>query len=131
MPDELEAHSATAQADYELQAAIGAVDIANGNLATVLGISPTSQVQVTSIQNLTVPQDIEDTVEASIDRALAQRPDLMQRVVQLRAAESEVKAAYTAYLPTLSIDAMPGWIVLMEVRAEHRESFPRTRTSGT
>jgi outer membrane protein len=108
LPDELEARSAAAQADYDLQAVIGAVDIAHGNLATVLGVSPTSQLQVTSIQDLTIPQNLEDTVEASIDRALAQRPDLMQRVVQLRAAESEVKAARTAYLPTLSIDGDGG-----------------------
>jgi outer membrane protein TolC len=108
LPDELEARSAAAQADYDLQAAIGAVDIAHGNLATVLGVSPTSQLQVTSIQNLTIPQELEDTVEASIDRALAQRPDLMQRVMQLRAAESEIKEARTAYLPTLSIDGNGG-----------------------
>jgi outer membrane protein TolC len=108
LPDELEARSAAAQADYDLQAAIGAVDIAHGNLATVLGVSPTSQLQVTGIQNLTIPQELEDTVEASIDRALAQRPDLMQRVMQLRAAESEIKAARTAYLPTLSIDGNGG-----------------------
>jgi outer membrane protein TolC len=108
LPDELEARSAAAQADYDLQAAIGAVDIAHGNLATVLGVSPTSQLQVTGIQNLTIPQELEDTVEASIDRALAQRPDLMQRVMQLRAAESEIKAARTTYLPTLSIDGNGG-----------------------
>jgi outer membrane protein len=103
LPDELEARSAAAQADYDLQAAIGAVEIAHGNLATVLGISPTNQLQVTSIQDLTIPQELQDTVEVSIDRALSQRPDLMQRVMQLRAAESEIKEARTAYLPTLSI----------------------------
>jgi outer membrane protein len=108
LPDVLEARSAAAQADYDLQAAIGAVDIAHGNLATALGVSPTSQLQVTSIQNLTIPQELEDTVEASIDRALAQRPDLMQRVMQVRAAESEIKAARTAYLPTLSISGNGG-----------------------
>jgi outer membrane protein len=108
LPDELEARSAAAQADYDLQAAIGAVDIAHGNLATVLGVSPTSQLQVTSIQNLTIPQELEDTVETSIDRALAQRPDLMQRVMQLRTAESQIKAARTAYLPTLSISGIGG-----------------------
>jgi outer membrane protein TolC len=39
---------------------------------------------------------------------LTQRPDLMQRVEQLRAAGAEVKAAKTAYLPTLSIDGSGG-----------------------
>ena len=77
LPDVLEARSATAQADYDLQAAIGATEIAQGDLATALSISPTSQFQVESILGLTLPQDLPDTVETSIDRALVQRPDLM------------------------------------------------------
>ena len=48
------------------------------------------------------------TVETSIDHALAQRPDLMQRVAELRAARAEVKAAKTAYLPTLTIGGTAG-----------------------
>jgi len=108
LPDVLEARSATAQADYDLQAAIGATEIAHGDLATTLGISPVNSFQVESIQNLTIPQELPYTVETSIDRALAQRPDLMQQVEQLRAAGAEIKAAKTAYLPTLSFDGSGG-----------------------
>jgi outer membrane protein TolC len=108
LPDVLEARSAAAQADYDLQAAIGASEISHGDLVTALGISPVNQLQVESIQALTIPQDLNVTVEASIDRALAQRPDLMRRVAELRAAHSEVKEAKTAYLPTLSINGAAG-----------------------
>src|SRR5271165_3893740 len=108
LPDVLEARSAAAQADYDLQAAIGATEIAHGDLATALGISPTSQFHVESIQDLTIPQELPDTVEKSIDRALTQRPDLMQQVEQLRAAGAEIKAARSAYLPTLSFDGYGG-----------------------
>jgi outer membrane protein len=108
LPDVLEARSATAQADYDLQAAIGATEIAHGDLATALGISPTSQFQVESIEHVTIPQDLTDTVEKSIDRALAQRPDLMERVEQLRAAGAEIKVAKTAYLPTLNFAGSGG-----------------------
>ncbi len=108
LPDVLEARSATAQADYDLQAAVGATEIAHGDLATAIGISPTSQFQVESIQELTIPQELTDTVEKSIDRALAQRPDLMEQVEQLRAAGSEIKVAKTAYFPTLSFDGYGG-----------------------
>jgi outer membrane protein len=58
---------------------------------------------VESIQSLTIPQDLTSTVETSIDKALAQRPDLLQRVAELRAARAEVKEAKTAYLPTLTL----------------------------
>jgi outer membrane protein len=108
LPDVLEARSAAAQADYDLQAAIGASEIAHGDLATALGISPVNPLQVESIQSLTIPQDLNVTVETSIDKALAQRPDLMQSVAELRAAHAAVKEAKTAYLPTLSINGTAG-----------------------
>jgi outer membrane protein len=108
LPDVLEARSAEAQADYDLQAAIGASEIAHGDLATALGVSPVNPLQVESIQSLTIPENLADTVETSIDKALAQRPDLMQRVAELRAAHAEVKEAKTAYLPTLSLSGAAG-----------------------
>jgi outer membrane protein len=109
LPDVLEARSAAAQADYDLQAAIGASDIAHGDLATALGLSPVGQLQVESIQSVTIPQDLTVTVESAIDRALAQRPDLMQRVAQLRAAHAGVKEAKTAYLPTVTLNGAGGF----------------------
>ena len=108
LPDVLEARSAAAQANYDLQAAIGATEIAHGDLATALGVSPTIQFQVESIQSLTIPQNLSDTVETSIDKALAQRPDLMQRVAELRAAAAAIKEAHSAYLPTLSVNGTGG-----------------------
>jgi TolC family type I secretion outer membrane protein len=108
LPDVLEARSATAQADYDLQATIGAAKIAHGNLATALGISPTVHFDMESIQQLQLPQQIDETVEASIDEALTQRPDLLAQVAQLRAATAEVKVARRSYLPTLSIDGTAG-----------------------
>lgn len=108
LPDVLEARSATAQAEYDLQAALGATEIAQGDLATSIGISPTTPFQVESIQNLTIPQDLTETVETSIDKALAQRPDLMQRVQGVRSAESEVKLAKRDYFPSLKIGGAAG-----------------------
>jgi outer membrane protein TolC len=55
LPDVLEARSAAAQADYDLQAAIGATEIAHGDLATALGVSPTSKFQIESIQKSDYP----------------------------------------------------------------------------
>jgi outer membrane protein len=108
LPDVLEARSAAAQADYDLQAAIGATEIAHGDLANALGVSPTAQLQVESIENIKLPDSIADTVETSIDKALSQRPDLMQQVAALRAASAEVKEARRSYFPTLRIDGNAG-----------------------
>ena len=110
LPDVLEARSAEAQADYDLQAAIGNTEIAHGNLATALGISPTVQFQVESIHDIKLPDSIVDSVESSIDKALAQRPDLMQRVAELRAAGAEVRSARRAYAPKLTLGGNAGEI---------------------
>jgi outer membrane protein len=110
LPDVLEARSAEAQADYDLQAALGNTEIAHGDLATALGVSPTVQFKVERIHDIKMPDSIVDTVETSIDKALAQRPDLMQRVAQLRAAGAEVSSAKRAYFPKLSFDGNGGEI---------------------
>ena len=110
LPDVLESRSAEAQADYNLQAAIGATEIAHGDLATALGVSPTNTIQVQSIHDIKMPDSIVDSVEASIDKALAQRPDLLQRVAELRAANAEVSSAKRAYAPKLSVGGNAGEI---------------------
>jgi outer membrane protein len=107
-PDVLEARSAEARADYDLQAAIGNTEIAHGDLATAIGISPTTPFQVESIQQIKLPDAISQTVESSIDKALAQRPDLLERVAQLRATNSEVSSAKRAYAPKLGFKGSAG-----------------------
>jgi outer membrane protein len=107
MPDVLEARSATAQADYDLQAVVGAEEIARGDLATAIGAAATAAIRVQSLDQVPVPDSIGETVEQAIDRALAQRPDLLQQVAGLRSTRARVKEARAAYYPALSLDASP------------------------
>jgi outer membrane protein len=107
LPDVLEARSATAQAEYELQAVLGAEEIAHGNLATALGTSPQTAIHVQPLRELTIPSTIDDTVNSAIDRALAQRPDLLQRVADVQTAKARVKEARAAYFPSLNFTASP------------------------
>ena len=107
LPDVLEARSATAQAEFELQAVLGAEEIAHGNLATALGTTPQTAIRVQPLGELTIPGTIDDTVDSAIDRALAQRPDLLQRVADVQAAKARVKEARAAYYPSLNFTASP------------------------
>src|SRR5258708_7022338 len=107
LPDVLEARSATAQAQYELQAVLGAEEIAHGNLATALGTTPQTAIHVQPLRELTIPNAIDDTVNSAMDRALAQRPDLLQRVADVQAAKATVKEAHAAYYPSLNFTATP------------------------
>jgi outer membrane protein TolC len=101
-PDELEATAARAQADFDLQAAIGAVDIARGDLATALGIDPGAVFAVEGIDQLKLPSSIADSVDEEMNRAFSHRPDLLAQLANLRAANASVKQARSAYFPTLS-----------------------------
>jgi outer membrane protein len=113
----LEARSATAQAEYQLQAVLGEEEIARGNLATSLGTSPTITIRVQQLKDLTIPDSVGDTVDSAIDRALAHRPDLLQQVAEIRSANARIKEARSAYYPSLNLTMSPTgqtWIFGMQ-----------------
>jgi outer membrane protein TolC len=107
LPDVLEARSATAQAEYDLQAVLGAEQIARGDLATALGISAMTLIHVEPLDRVPAPDSVDDTVDQAIDRALKQRPDLMQQVAEIRAANARIKEARAAYYPHLGLTVAP------------------------
>ena len=101
-PDELEATAARTQADYDLQAAVGAVDIARGDLATAVALAPGTVFKVQGIDELKLPSSIAGSVDQEIDRALSLRPDLLQQLARVRAADASIKQARSTYFPSLS-----------------------------
>jgi outer membrane protein len=107
LPDVLEARSATAQSQYDLQVALGAEEVARGNLATALGVSPASAIQVQPISALSTPESIGETVEQAIARGLEQRPDLLEQLAETRAANARVKEARAPFYPSLTLTASP------------------------
>ena len=126
LPDVLEARSATAQAEYELQSVLGTEQIAAGNLATVLGTSATTTIHVQPLSELAVPESVDESVDVAINRALAQRPDLMQQVADVRSANARVKEARAAYYPSLSFTASPTPQSLYGMQ----QQFPWGHTAG-
>ena len=107
LPDVLEARSATAQAQYDLQAVLGVEEVARGQLATALGTSATVTIRVQPLSEVPTPEAVPDTVEQAIDRALAQRPDLLAHVSAIRSAQGEREEARAAFYPSLKIHAGP------------------------
>jgi outer membrane protein len=105
LPDVLEARAATAQAEYDLQAAVGGEEVAHGNLMTALGVSPVSAISVQQIDALNIPDSVEISVDQAIDQAVAQRPDLMERVAAIRSATAQIKVARSAYFPNLQVQS--------------------------
>jgi outer membrane protein len=105
LPDVLEARSATAQSQYDLQAVLGAEENARGDLATALGASAATMIHVEPLSEVPTPESIGETVAQVIDRALDERPDLQAEVADIRRAEAQRKEARAAYYPTLSFRA--------------------------
>lgn len=105
LPDVLEARSATAQSDYTLQAVLGAEQIARGDLANAVGTSATTLVRVQPLDQLTMPDSVDESVQQAIDRALEHRPDLLQKVADIRSANAHIKEERADYYPKLTVDA--------------------------
>lgn len=107
-PDLLEATASTAQAQYDLQSAIGTEEIASGTLATVLGLRPDTILHVQNVDDLKMPGELAESLDAAIDRAFQQRPDLKQQVARLRTADATIKQARSSYFPSLSFNGNGG-----------------------
>jgi len=107
LPDVLEAKSAAAQSRYDLQAVLGAEEIARGDLATSLGASARTMIHIQPLSEAPTLESIGETVEHAMDRALGQRPDLQQEVAGIRVADAQRKEARAAFFPTLNFEASP------------------------
>lgn len=107
LPDVLEARSATAQAQYDLQAVLGAEQIARGDLLTALGASASTSIRVQPLTEVPTPESVAETVEAAIARALEQRPDLQAQFAEIRVAQAERQQARAAFYPNPSVTANP------------------------
>ena len=101
LPDELEARAAAAQANFALQAAIGQVDITRGKLLSSLGASPLGQIQVQSLAELKLPNQLDVDVDGDVKRAFSQRPEIGIQVAARDTDKSEIRAARSAFLPQL------------------------------
>src|SRR5258705_9299923 len=126
LPDALEARSATAQAEYDLQSARGAEVIARGDLATALGIAPTVSIRVQPLDELPPPERRDDSVEELLNRALEQRPDVLQQLAGVKAAEGRVQEARAAYYPSVKFEAT----VTGQPQYGWQDQLPLTQTTG-
>ncbi|HVW86230.1 MAG TPA: TolC family protein [Bryobacteraceae bacterium] len=102
LPDALEARSAAAQAQYDLASIQGATQGAQGDLATLLGVSPVGSIHVRDASSLPSAEDFDTPVETIISRALAQRPDFLAQMARVNAADSSVRQARSQFDPVLS-----------------------------
>ncbi len=102
-PELLLAKERVAQSQFDLANARLLVHDAQANLAIALGIPANSDFRIESLESLPVPETLGPAVEALIDEARRQRPDLAARVANLRASEAQVSEARAQFFPTVGL----------------------------
>ena len=107
LPDVLEARSATAQSQYDLQAVLGAEESARGDLATALGAPAATMIRVEPLSEVPTPESIGETVEQAIYRALDQRPDLQAEVAGVRFGGGAAEGGAGCVLSQLEFQSQP------------------------
>ncbi len=110
VPEVLEAKAATAKAAYDLKSAIGAEQVAIGDLAKAITANPVKPLKVEPLDQLRIPDKLDQSVEDAINTAFKDRPDLQADEARVRAAQAEVKHAQAAYYPSLTFEGSKGWL---------------------
>lgn len=108
LPDALEARSAAAQAVFTLQTAIGDVDIERGDLLSILGAAPSDTLQVQPLAEIPTPDHFDIDVHTATERSLSFRPEIGEQTAERDAARAEIRAARSAFFPTLNLQGQAG-----------------------
>jgi outer membrane protein len=105
MPDVLNARAEASQAVFDLEAADGDEKIARVTLAEELGVDPSPNILIDARKNAPLPESLTLSIDELISRAMADRPDLMARVAEIRSAESQVRSAKAEYRPRIVLSS--------------------------
>ena len=128
LPDLLEARAATAKADYELQSDLGSEKTAFGNLATLLTATPVKPFRIQELDQIAIPDQLDQTVENAIENAYQTRPDLLASIEQVKASDAEIKMARSAYFPKLKFDGSKGWLRAWGQQEKYNGTYGKTFT---
>jgi outer membrane protein len=101
LPDVLNARAETSQAVFDLESADGDEKIARVALAEVIGIEPSPNIAIDAQKNAPLPDSLSLPIDALIDRALADRPDLIAQAAVIRTADDAIRAAKAEYRPKI------------------------------
>ena len=101
IPDVLNARAETSQAVFDLEAADGDEKIARVTLAEELGVDPSPNIVIDAQKKAPLPESLTLPIDELINRAMADRPDLMAQISEIRAADNQVRAAKAEYRPQI------------------------------
>jgi len=108
LPDVLNARAETAQALFDRESADGDEKIARVSLTETIGVEPSPDIKIDAEKNTPLPESLTMPIDALIDRALSNRPDLMAQASEIRAADDAIRAAKAEYKPRIVANGSAG-----------------------
>ncbi len=104
-PELLQAQQQSAQSNFDVQASLGAESDARVALIESIGLLPTVQLNVADLPPRSgLDAQSEDSVGELITKALAQRPDLVAKLANVRAKEQGILKIRAEYYPKVTLD---------------------------
>ncbi len=103
LPDVLNARAETSQAVFDRETADGDEKIARVTLTEEVGVEPSPDITIDSASSAPLPSDLAASIDALINRAIADRPDLAAQAAEIRAADDAIRAARAEYWPQIAL----------------------------
>ena len=101
LPDLLNARAEASQAVFDRESADGDEKIARVTLTEAVGVEPSPNVTIDAVRSAPLPSELAASINALIDRAIADRPDLAAQAAEIRAADDAIRAARSEYWPQI------------------------------
>jgi outer membrane protein len=105
LPDVLNARAETSQAVFDRESADGDENISRVTLTETLGVEPSPDIIIDGEKTAPLPDTLTMPIDALIARAMADRPDLMAQVAEIRAADDAIRSARSEYYPQFVLSA--------------------------
>jgi outer membrane protein len=105
LPDVLNARAETSQAVFDRESADGDEKISRVTLTETLGVEPSPDILIDAAKTAPLPDALTMPIDALIARAMANRPDLMAQMAEIRAADDAIRSAKSEYYPKIVLSA--------------------------
>src|SRR6516165_7275861 len=103
-PELLQAQQQTAQAVFDVDAALGLESDARVALVESIGMLPTVPLKIADLGQPASLGQIGGSVDELIARALSQRPDLVAKLANVRAKQDDVRKVRSECFPMVTLD---------------------------
>ncbi len=101
LPDVLNARAETSQAVFDVESADGDEKIARVALTEAVGADPSPDIVIDGQRSAPLPERLAMSIEALIDRAMKDRPELTAQTLRIRSAEARIRSARAEYKPQI------------------------------